>query len=235
MREAETLARLAYALALLLLAAPLAMAADPLNEQVCDETLGCVGVGTCVTDVCVPSPCDPTLGCRGDVTAVRSGCAANETITGQTCGTYVSVGAGTRRQTSAPLVGEVGRNDASAQVGLTDGRVLSSNLPNTWISPDAAVDLTVAGVHAGRTSVALYRSDIALEGEGPFPATPVTTSSHQFSQLALAVSHEGDVAGTQDATVAVLFLDLAPEGCFVRSTVATVPDVECSDLRPLLP
>lgn len=218
--------RIPLVVALILLAVPVGAAQDPVNEPVCDEAIGCVGVGTCVETVCLPRVCDPNVECASDIGGSRSECAENVTIDGTTCSTSVGAAFGTRRQTSVPVVGDVGENGVAFAVVATDGHVFAQNLPNTWIAPAVESDGTLAGRRLGSTSVGLYRSDITVDGQGPLPQTPLTPG-HQFSQIALEARNDGGPAGSHEIVIGLILLDLVPESCFARSTTGAIEDVTC--------
>lgn len=214
----------------LVLAVPFASASDPLNEPVCDETLGCFGAGACVADVtCVPPLCNPNLRCTSEVSGTGSGCSVNETIDGETCATYVALGGGTDRHTTVPGVGNVGTNGLMLVVSTSEGHVSASNLPNTWIAPGAELSASAADGEPATTGVGVYRSDVDVEGDSGLPATPATSPRHRYTQVALDVHHRSAVAGEQGIVVGIVLLDLAPEGCFVRSPGATVKDTTCRE------
>lgn len=218
--------------ALMLLAMPPAAAEDPLNEPVCDEAVGCVGVGACAASVCIPRVCDPSVECGSDLAGARSVCADNASIDGVTCSTSVGANLGTRRQTSAPVVGEVGENRVGVALVATDGHVFASHLPNAWIAPGVEAHGAVAGRDLGRTSAGAYRSDIQTDGTGRLPDTEVTSAGHQFSTLALQARHDGGPAGDAQLVVGLVLLDLAPEGCFARASHG-IREVTCPRVSAL--
>lgn len=218
--------QLAMGLALLL--APFALASDPFAPRVCDAALGCVGPGPCVADVyCQATLCDPALECKGSFDADLT-CGTNATYAGETCQRRVTVGGAAGRSATVPVVGETRPAPVGAGVVLTDGNVTGRNLPNAWLSHAAYVSLP----GAGETSVTVYRSVIGVDGSPDdvdlflFPQ-----EDHTFTEVGLAVRHGSPGAGRADLVVGLVLLDLAPEGCFVRSSTGFGPDYSCPRLR----
>lgn len=190
---------------MVVLAVPLASAGAllPIQEM-------CTPVG------CTPRSCEPVMDCRLDVAPTVAQCAVNISISGRTCTTVLGVGA------SRPHEG----TQAAANVELSDGRVDRHNLPNSWLSPSANVGASVAGTDLGSTSIGVYRSEILTEGPRGGPFGEVAPSmNHTWSEVSVFAYHEGP-AGREGVRVVLWFLDMMPEGCFVR-TQSGVLDAPC--------
>lgn len=174
---------------------------------------------TCTPVGCTPRSCEPAMDCRIDVEPAGAKCAMNVSISGRTCTTVVAVRAS--RASEGTAVG--------ASFELSDGTVSGVNLPNTWVSPSANVEGSAGGVDLGRNSIGAYRSDILTEGPRGGPFGEVAPSrNHTWTEVGVFAYHDSTTA-REGILVAVWFLDLMPEGCFVR-TQSGVQDTPCPSL-----
>lgn len=221
--------------AILVAAAPFAVAMDPTSQPACVEDT-CAGPGTCAEGVaCVPRGCEPVVHCRSNLdTGTGTSCAVNETIDGRMCQALVSVELSSKASATAPLLGEVGQPRVVAALAVGQGNVNLYNLPNSWASPAAEADAFVLGQDAGYVSVGAYRSDIATEGAPHLLARQLHGDEHRFEQVVLVAYHDG-VLGPQTLSVGVIVLDSLPESCFVRSGTGTVEEFRCPRLSDGLP
>lgn len=221
----------ALVLVMLVLAAPTALARDPLREPTCVGPEGalCVGPSTCTDVGCVPPACQPAAQCYSDVSGAES-CAINLTIDGQTCQSVVAASVSHRG------AGAVGPTRASGAATLTGGNVNRFNLVNSWVTPGAETDLMVAGVGIGQLSAGVYRSEIHTDGQRGGVLGMVEPSHHQtWTQIALVARFSPSSGGHEDLQVAVWFLDYMPNGCHMRSPSGSSPEVECPRLHEFLP
>lgn len=216
----------------MLVFAPLASAGDPFREQTCVDETHCYGAGTCVDAVCVPRSCQPATSCRAEVGPGATTCVTNLTIQGQTCQTFVGLGARDQRQVSLPGFGDASGTRVWFAAQTTDGHVDAHNLPNSWLAPGVEAEVEALGLDLGGVSVGVYRSEIVDEGPRGGPYGQISPSdNHTWSEIGVGVRHAGGPLGGEDVVVALWLLDLVPDGCFVRSPHSTLPEAECPRLH----
>lgn len=202
----------------LLVAAPVALAADPLvGEDICAPRVGCLSSVGCDTQTrCEAALCGTVatceVGARNDST-----CAINDTISGHTCDTEQGVDAGGIPTSAQPLGLTTGASGVSAQASQSEGNVSAFNLPNTWSADTVSARASVLGVDAPGIDATLYKSTIASGG-------------HEFSTLDVLVLVAGAPIG---ATVRLM--DNAPEGCAASSDLVAHASFDCRRDLPALP